>query len=382
MDFKAFSARHKAQDAAKAAVRKANYDCSILASVGFGKSKVMIELAEELFQAGKIKSVLYTCDNRRLRDSEKEGFPAELEKWASPGLQRIVRCECYQTTYKWVGEKYDLWLGDEIDMAITPEYIKVATNNRFKHKILVSGTLSYPKRKVLSKIAPLVYELSGHDAEQNKVVNKTEYYLYNFRMTDKESKEYTKLTKKIKQLLKIQTPLEDKTLQFWMRKRKHFLNKLESSARHCRRLVSFLEKRRKENRIVVFCELTEQADRVCDYSFHGENEKDDMLTEFQTGAINKIAVVQKVKRGINLKKTNCGIFESLPGGSSTEFEQRSGRLKRLAVDELALIIFMLPWVKATKGEDQDVFYKPSVVQDWIKRATSNIPNIKLQILKL
>ena len=381
MDFKALSARVKAQDAAKKAVRENGYNCSLIASVGFGKSKVLIDLAEELLRAGKIKTVLYTCDNRRLRDSDKEGFPAELKRWASEELQKIIRCECYQTTYKWTNAKYDLWLGDEIDMAITPQYIKVATNNNFKYKILLSGTLSGPKEKVLQKIAPIVYRLTGHDAEENKVVNKTEHYSYNFRMTDEESKQYVKLTKKIKQLLKINTPFEDKTLQFWMRKRKHFLNNLESSARHCRRVVQFLEKRRKENRIVIFCELTEQADRVCEYSFHGENEKDDMLTAFQNGEINKIAVVQKVKRGINLKRTNCGIFESLPGGSSTEFEQRSGRLKRLEVDEVALIIFLVPWYKKINVDGEES-YQVTVVQDWIKRGTQNIPNLKLQTLKL
>jgi superfamily II DNA or RNA helicase len=371
--------RNSLQDQAYQKLEESNFNGIILATVGFGKSRVICLSIEKLYKKGNRK-FLYACDSERLRDID---FPNELKKWLPIDIFNNIdiECVCYQTCYRWK-KSYDVLIADEFDMSITPAYIKTYLNNQFKHKLLFSGTLSPSKKQIAVKIAPIVFVLKTKDAEDKNIINKTEYYLYNFRMTDEESKEYTKLTKKIKQLLKIQTPLEDKTLQFWMRKRKHFLNKLESSARHCRRLVSFLEKRRKENRIVVFCELTEQADRVCDYSFHGENEKDDMLTEFQTGAINKIAVVQKVKRGINLKKTNCGIFESLPGGSSTEFEQRSGRLKRLAVDELALIIFMLPWVKATKGEDQDVFYKPSVVQDWIKRATSNIPNIKLQILKL
>ena len=381
MDFDILSARVKAQTAAKKAIREHNYNCSLLSSVGSGKSKILVDMAEELFQAGKIKSILYTCDNRRLRDSIKEGFPAELEKWGSEELQKIVQLECYQTTRKWVGKKFDLWLGDEIDAAITPEYIKVATNNEFKYKVLLSGTLSASKRNVLQKIAPIVYELSGHDAEQKRIVNKTEYYSYNFKMSDQESKEYVKLNKKIRQLLKINTPLEDKTLQFWMRKRKHFLNSLESSARHCRKIISFLEDKNKNNRIVIFCELREQADKVCNYSYHGENEDEGALDRFQNGEINKVAVVQKIKRGINLKKTNIGVFESLSGGSTTEFEQRSGRLKRLQVDELAVIIFLIPWYKKM-NEEGEISYQVTVVQDWIRRATDNIPDLKLKILKL
>lgn len=379
MDFSVLSARVKAQKAAKQAIRESGYNCSIVSSVGTGKSKVMIDLAEELLQAGKIKTILYLCDNRRLRDDDKDGFPAELKKWGSDELKRAVRRECYQTAYKWVGEYYDLLLGDEMDMAITPEYVKSFLNNKFKYKILVSGTLSTPKAKVLNKIAPIVYTLRTYEAEKKGVVNKTEYYTYNFKMTDEECKEYNKLTAKITQLIKIQTPMDDPQFQFWTRSRKHFLNTLESSARHCRKIINHLE-RKSNNRIVIFCERREQADKVCEYSFHGENEKDDMLTDFQEGNINKLAVVAKVKRGINLKNVNIGIFESL-SGSSTEWEQRSGRLKRLKTNEVACVIFLVPWVK-TVDEDGEEIYKTSVVQKWVTRATENIPNIKFKILKL
>jgi len=227
--------------------------------------------------------------------------------------------------------------------------------------------------------------LNTKDAEDKRIINKTEYYSYNFKMSDQESKEYEKLNKKIRQLLKINTSFEDTTLQFWMRKRKHFLNNLESSARHCRKIISFLENKNKNNRMVIFCELREQADRVCDYSYHGENEDEGALDMFQEGEINKIAVVQKIKRGINLKNTNIGIFESLPGGSSTEFEQRAGRLKRLHIDDVAGIIFLIPWYKSVIKRDDEPdreMYKVTVVGSWIKRATENIPNIKLQTLKL
>jgi superfamily II DNA or RNA helicase len=379
MDFNALSARVKAQKAAKDAIRESGYNCSIISSVGTGKSKIMIDLAEELLQAKKIKTVLYLCDNRRLRDSDEDGFPAELKKWGSDELKRAVRRECYQTAYKWVGQHYDLLLGDEMDMAITPEYVKAFLNNKCKYKILVSGTLSTPKAKVLSKIAPIVYQLRSYEAENKGVVNKTEYYTYNFKLSDEECKEYNKLTAKITQLTKIQTPIDDPQLQFWMRSRKHFLNTLESSARHCRKIIAHLEKKN-NNRIVIFCERTEQADKVCEFSFHGQNEQDDMLTRFQEGEINKIAVVAKVKRGINLKNVNIGIFESL-SGSSTEWEQRSGRLKRLKTSEVACVIFLIPWIKSV-DQDGDEIYKTSVVQRWVTRATENIPNINFKIFKL
>jgi superfamily II DNA or RNA helicase len=381
VDFAKLSARVKAQEEAKKAARKSNYRCSLIESVGTGKSKIMIDLAEELIRAGKVKSILYTCDNRRLKNDAEDGFPKELQKWASAQMIKITRRECYQTCYKWEGEQYDLLLGDEVDMAITPEYVKTFLNNTFKYMILVSGTLSGPKRNVLHKIAPIVHEMRSFEAEVKCVVNKTEYYTYNYKLTPVEEKEYNTLTGKIRQLAKIGTHEDDATYQFWIRKRKHFLNTLESSAKHCRKVVQFLEQKDAKNRIVIFCERREQADKVCEYSFHGENEKDDMLTSFQEGEINKISVVAKVKRGINLKKVNVGIHESL-SGSSTEWEQRAGRLKRLEVGQMAIIVFLVPWYQKKDKKTNQISYKATVVQDWVKRATSNIPNIKFNILKL
>lgn len=377
VDFKKLSARVKAQEEAKDKARKANYRCTLIESVGTGKSKIMIDLAEELIRAGKVKSILYTCDNRRLKNDAEDGFPKELEKWASDEMKKMTVRQCYQTTYKWVGKKFDLILGDEVDMAITTEYIKTFLNNEFTYMILVSGTLSTPKRRVLHKIAPIVHEMRSFEAEQRGVVNKTEYYTYNFPMTDDEQKVYNTLTGKIRQLARIGAQEDDATYQFWIRKRKHFLNTLESSARHCRKIVKFLEQKNPKNRIVIFCERREQADKVSENSYHGENEKEDALTEFQEGNINVLSTVAKIKRGVNLKQVNVGIHESL-SGSSTEWEQRAGRLKRLDVNDTALIIFLIPWFKK-KGED---IYKATVVQEWVKRATCNIPNIKFNTLKL
>jgi|GEM_PF-2435159 len=374
-------AREQNQERAKEAVRKANYIASVIMSVGSGKGKMMLDLVKELIEAGKVKSVLYLCDNRRLRDSEEDGFPGEIEKWGNEKMKAMIHLECYQTVCKWQDRSYDLVLADEVDYAITPVYIKSLLNNKYKYKILVSGTLSLEKKRVLEKIAPIVYRFTTVDAENAGVINKTDYYKYHYKMTEGECKLYNTYTGKIASLAAIGTPFEDKEYIFWIRKRKQFLNSLTSSQEHCRKIMQAMYSKDKSNRMVIFCELTTQADAICKYSFHGKNEEDDNLSKFQSGAINALSVVAKIKRGINLKRANVAIFEGL-SSSSTEWEQRNGRMKRLQLDETATVIFIIPWYTKKDRRTGEISWTPTVVEKWINKATENISNMNWKNLKL
>lgn len=365
------------QDKAKDDARLADYNCALIASVGFGKGKVMVDLAQELIDLKKIKSVLYVCDNRRLRDSETDGFPQEIEKWGGPRLKRMTRLECYQTTCKWENEEFDLLLADEADFAMTPVYSNLFFRNKFKYKILVTGTLSPSKRKLLKEIVPIAFKLDTIQAEKLGIVNKTNYYLYNYPMSEEESSEYQRLTRLIG--IKMNEDDENGT-RFFVGQRREFLFNLNSSYKHCRRLMRWLWEKDKKTRLVVFAQRTEQADRLCRWSFHGKNEKNDNLAKFQSGDISAISVVSKIKRGINLKNANTAIFESLDG-STTEFEQRGGRMKRLPQSQVAKIIFLVPWIRKVDAKGK-IFYKESIVGEWVRKCTSNLGNINFIDLKI
>lgn len=364
VDFKAMQARIKMQDAAKVAVRAANYNASLLITVGGGKGKLMIDLALELIRDKGIKKILYVCDNRRLRDSTVEGFPEQLATWGTPELKKMVRLECYQTTRKWENEQYDLILADEFDFGLTPEYSKIFFNNKFKYKILVSGTLNSDKKKIINAYYPIVFTFNTLKAEKEGVINKSNYYIFNYRMNESESRQYIKWTQMI--TVSMADGSSRETINFFAGKRREVLATLDTGFLAVRKVMDWLWKTDKSTRLVVFCERTFQADRVCRHSYHGGNEKLDNLKKFQDGEISGLSVVSKIKRGINLKNANTAIFESL-NSSATEFEQRNGRMKRLKTSEIAKIIFMLPWYQTETGE-----WKPTVVSKYIDKATVNI----------
>ena len=144
--------------------------------------------------------------------------------------------------------------------------------------------------------------------------------------------------------------------------------------------MRWLWEKDKKTRLVIFCQRTDQADRVCKYSYHGKNEEDNILSLFQKMLISAIAVVSKIKRGINLKNANTAIFEAVDG-STTEFEQRGGRMKRLPQSEIAKIIFMIPWIRKVDKHGK-VFYKESIVGEWVRKCTSNLGEIEFIDLKI
>ena len=372
------SQQTKKQEEAKSAVRSANYVSTVLLSVGGGKTRIMLDLANELVEKGLVRTILYLCDSRRLRDSETDGFLAEVNKW-HPHLRSLMTCECYQGFYKKIDLSYDLLLGDEIDMCITQQYIKGIVNNKFVYKILVSGTITTPKRKIINQIAPIVFEFLTEDAENAGIVNKSKFYSYNYRLTDKESEKYRWFNSKIRTIA-LTDGSDSEGFQFWLRKRKHFINNLESSITETRKVMFEFYRRDRSNRLLIFCELTEAADKVCKYSFHGQNEKDDNLTKFQKGEINALSTVAKIKRGINLVNTNIAIFKD-PPVSPTEFSQRYGRMKRLDKDRISEIVFMVPWYKTIDAEG-DIEWKPTIVATWITKAIGNHSNITFENLKL
>lgn len=370
--------RIKMQSVAKHQAELSNYNCAIIATVGFGKGKVMLDIAQELISKYNIKRILYACDSERLRDSIEDGFPSEIEKWGNSKLKKMITLECYQTCSKWKNEEFDLLLADEADFSMTPVYSNLYFNNKFKFKILVTGTLSSDKKKILQQIVPITFKLTTNQAEDLGIINKTSYYVYNYKLSDDESVMYNKLSAKI--FRKIQE--EDKNGErFFIGKRREFLFTLDSSYFHCRKIMKWLWSQNKKTRLIVFCQRTEQADRVCKYSYHGKNESLDNIRKFQNEEISACSVVSKIKRGINLRNANAGIFESFDG-STTEFEQRNGRLKRLPQYLFATVIFMIPWVKKTDNKTGKEYYKETIVADWLHKCTANIKDINLIDLKL
>lgn len=350
------------------AIKEANFNCGIILPTGVGKSKILCDIIKYL----GFKRILYLCDNTRLRDVD---FPNELIKWGLEEYVDIIERHCYQTAYKWGGEHYDLLLADESDAALTEQYSKVFFNNTFKHTILVSATLSKEKRALCEQIVPIVFEKHIGEVVDKGVVNGEQVYFVNFMLTPAENSKYLSFNDQFKKLLNDEKSTT-KQIEFVQISRKHFLSNLDSAAKVCKELLKKLFYEKESNKILVFCELTDQADRITKYTYHTKNSDEDNLAKFVNGHTRVLGVVGKINRGVNIEGVNNIIFES-PSQSETKITQQSGRARRLSIDEIVHMFFLIPYFIDRRGEKRS-----TIVEKWVRQSTKKLDLTKVKILNL
>ena len=106
----------------------------------------------------------------------------------------------------------------------------------------------------------------------------------------------------------------------------------------------------KNNKLLVFSERVEQAKKLSPVIVHGKQSKnvsDKLMQKFDEGDIRQLGNCQMLTLGLNLIGVSHCIMESYTS-SSTQFKQKAGRSNRLAVDEMATVIFIVP--KGTQAE--------------------------------
>jgi superfamily II DNA or RNA helicase len=235
------------------------------------------------------------------------------------------------------------------------------------------------KLRIVQSYVPVIHELKINEAEDRSVVNKINVTYVNYELTALENAEYLSFNEQFKKILvKTQLNKWDKMrLNGVQRRRKLFLQSLNSSKEATRCLIKKLYGDH-SNKILIFCGTTEQADKVCKFSFHGKNESHNWLDKFNDNEVRVLSVVSKIDRGLNIDGVNNIIFES-PTKSKTKTMQRSGRARRLGVDEITNCYFMIPYYR-----DRTNNLKPTVVMDYVLEsaedldlANANILNIKI-----
>jgi superfamily II DNA or RNA helicase len=324
------------------ALRANNFKGIVVLPTGTGKSFVLIEALREIYKPGM--RVLYTCDSQRLRD---EDFDKELQKWDAIEYSDKMEKECYASAYKFEGQHFDILLADEGDYGLTPSYSKLFFNNTFTYIIFVSATLEQKKRTLARKIVPIVYEKKLKEIEQREVVNKTQFYYVPYLLNEQENAAYNKYNDRFHSLLQQpESANRDQRLKFLTFERLHFLAGLESSVYICKKLMAELQAANENSKTLVFCGATDQADKISKCSYHTKNVKEGNLDKFNNGESRDAAVCGKVDRGINLNGVNNIIME-FTTRSETKAIQKLGRGKRLSVDEILNVYFLVPYYTKT-----------------------------------
>lgn len=397
--------REPLQEAAvKAFLATPSKKASIEVGTGLGKSKIVIDILNELWDKDTSRFETHNIDtlilvpSERLRDSE---WLAQFEKF---GIDtKRIKLECYQTVYKWEFKDFPYVIADEADFSFTEEYSKFYLNNSYDVLICLTAYTDEKKREIRDKIAPVCFSFSTQQAQDEGMLNKTQFYQVNFELSQAKNVEVK--TKKLSfkqsenaQYLYYDTEFEkalmsliterkkantaellgepytgnldkkEAMMKLFSRKRKEILHSLESSRTVTRLLLDKLQRNNSNNKSLIFSKLTSQIDQITPYTYHSKNKKTavDLIQKLSDGTIKELGVCEALNRGVNLEGVNVIVMESYDGGA-TAFQQRHGRGTRLDVNQTLHFFILVPWVWDRTKEIDKRTLRP--VYKWVKRPT-------------
>ena len=92
-----------------------------------------------------------------------------------------------------------------------------------------------------------------------------------------------------------------------------------------------------DSKCILFANTQDQADRLCDHSYHSNNPNSATnLEEFKVGNITKLSTVLQLSEGVNIPNLKQGIIMHAYG-NERKAAQRIGRLLRLNPDDKSII---------------------------------------------
>jgi superfamily II DNA or RNA helicase len=118
-----------------------------------------------------------------------------------------------------------------------------------------------------------------------------------------------------------------------------------------------------DDKCIVFCNNTDQADRVCENSYHSKNSNSESnLEEFKQGKFKCLSAVQQLNEGVNIPNLKYGIILHAYS-NERKSNQRIGRLLRLNPDQQSIIHILA--------------YKDTVDTEWVLSALGELDQSKI-----
>jgi len=350
----------------------------IIASTGIGKSKIAMDLIQELKGILKFEKILILVDNTKLRDSN---WKDDFEKWGMKDVYNsIVEMNTYQTVYKWNKPLTNyLIIADEVDFAFTSinGYGKLFKTYKNCNILGMTGYVAEEKRVFMAKHLPCLIEYTQEQAQKDGLLNSTPITFIKYdlgrnkdilvkhpggQFYQSENGSYNYCEKQLKAIvIKLSKareagfPDDIKKLEHKLKMQGMFramvIYKSNASAEWAKKLVKYIMKLDKVSKTVIFSKRTDQADKITTHTYHGKNKavvNEATFEAFNSGKIRQMALVDKINRGVNMVDLNYAIFETFDS-SDTKLRQKLGRMMRLDPDDLANLFIFLPYyMKETK----------------------------------
>jgi len=225
------------------------------------------------------------------------------------------------------------------------------------------------KGLLVAKYCPVKYEYFTDDAVDDGILNDYSIIVHRLKLDTRKNHRVT--TKKFnfltsekssyayacKRLDEANTP---KQTQFARIGRMTIMKSYRSKETYAKNLLTLIDEK-----CIIFCNTTAQADRMCKFSYHSKNHKDvnEMnITSFKGGNTDRLSCVEQLSEGANIPNLKNSIIIHAYGNEK-KLRQRLGRTLRLKPDEKATIHVLM--------------YEDTIDEKWVRDALSDFDEDKI-----
>jgi len=333
--------------------------CTVVLGTGVGKTLVGLNHMER--NTTPLNKVLVVAPKRSIFQS----WIDDAEKFELQHLLGRIVFSTYLSLNKHNPRDYDIVYLDEAH-SLLDSHRNFLEN--YKGKILgLTGTPpkhgGSEKGQLVREFCPVVYTFKADEAIENKIINDYQIIVHEISLgTDKN---YAVKNKN----LTFKTSEVD-NYNYWSRRIDvgsgpiHILRVMRMKAmmeyptkeKYAKILFNNID-----SKCILFANTQDQADKLCDYSYHSNNPDSDRNLElFKEGTVNKLSTVLQLSEGVNIPNLKQGIIMHAYG-NERKASQRIGRLLRLNPDDKAIIHILCyvdtvdqKWVTdALEGFDQN-----------------------------
>jgi superfamily II DNA or RNA helicase len=268
-----------------------------------------------------------------------DSWRAEARKFDKENLLARATFTTYLSLNKQNPKDFDIVYLDECHSLLDShrEFL-----NEYNGKILgLTGTPpkyhKSEKGKLVDQFCPIVYEFVTDSAVDNNILNDYQIIVHELELSTKNNYLVEMKNKSFK-------TSEQKNYGYWCNRidtgagsmhilrimRMKAMKEYPSKEQYAKLLFNSIN-----DKCIMFANTQEQADRLCEHSYHSKNpDSEDNLELFKEGTINKLSSVMQLNEGVNIPNLRQGIIMHAYG-NERKSAQRIGRLLRLNPDEKA-----------------------------------------------
>lgn len=337
---------------------------SVGISMGVGKTLIGLQHMEQEYKNGFRKFLVVVPKNSIIDSWKTDAVKFNLEH-----LLEHIDFTTYLSLHK-KSRDYDAIYLDECHSLLYSHDYYLST---YTGKILgLTGTpprfAKSEKGEMVKKYCPVVFRYGTDNAVEDNILNDYEIEVHmlelgsarNFKIETKKGGQFMSSEKAAYDFWteKIQNATSPSQLQIMRIMRMQSLMKFPTKEKYAKKLLDL-----QEDKCIVFCNTTEQADRICSHSYHSKNPDSELnLDLFKGGNIKKLSSVAQLNEGVNIPNLKQGIIMHAYS-NERKSSQRLGRLLRLSPDQKSKVIVLM--------------YKDTVDQEWVREALKDLDPFKI-----